>query len=407
MSKKKIARIMPRSMKPIGEKLADIHCRNLGLQDGSPEYKEEFDSYMFDYNDEAYGLSMTPSGLIGQNPATPKVKEEFFREMKAIFGENGIIQKLDRNEYEKTKFDRILRGNIVSLAHFILDTKFGLKIKGKNGQPSDFDYGKLSDDKDEAGEERKVHVILNQYLRMYYVTQITKSLENILSTSGVGDAELLTKVFGDDWKKDPYTFLNNTLTRTQFIKYFYNENKGGSIKFDKDKHKRDNEADAIARKASEEKIKKKGNPILGKEYNREYKSNKNLYYFVDCVGLYFNKEKIDNDIEKRLKDRTISSLPIYFRDEKDRKNFINDLHLNYNISNADITRASMRLPVVLGTRKIDGHCENFVIIGRLHMLKVMELGLPSVDCIVYDQNETMNLIKPSEKTLKNLRVFNT
>lgn len=377
MSKKKIARIMPRSMNPIGRKLATIHCNELGLTEGTPEFQEELDNYMFDFNDEAYGLSMTPSGLIGQNPATPKVKEEFFREMKTIFGENGIIQKLNRNEYDKTKFDRILRGNIVSLAHFILDAKFGLKIKGKNGEPSDFDYGKLSDDKDTKPEERKEYVIRNQYLRMYYVVQITKALEKILSTKGFGDENVLNEVFGSDWKKDPYTFLNNKNTRTQFIKYFYNTET------------------------------KKQNPVLGTEYKKEYISKVKNHYFVDCVGLYFDKEKIDREIENRYRNHQLKNCSIHFDDKNEQEKFYKNIMKSYSVTNDEIMEADMMLPVVFGTRKINGKIDNFVILGRLQVLKAMKLGLPSVDSIVFDQNETLNFVKLSEKTRENLKSLNS
>lgn len=385
MSKKKIARIMPKSMNPIGKKLATIHCRNLGFQDGTPEFQEEFDSYMFDFYDEAYGLSMTPSGLIGQNPATPKVKEEDFRELKKIFGENGLIANLKRNEYEKTNFDRILRGNISSIAHFILDAKFGLKIKGKNNSPSDFEYIKGSDDKDTKVEERNAQVTLNRYLRLYLIIKLTKELEGILSSEeDLNEYTILDEVFGDKWRKDSQKFLNDKANRKFFVQKIY----GQDIK----------KSNPV----------KKENPVMGKEYTNEFTSKTSSYYFVESVGLYFDKEKVDDLVEKAIKEGNVQPCPIKFKNEEEKNDFRKNLKINLQMSHQDIMKADMTLPVLFGTRKKNGVVDNFVILGRHQMLKVMELGLPSVDCIVLDQEETLKLIDTKKQAnLKNIRNLNS
>ena len=205
---KKVARILPRSMKPIGDKLAEIHCNNLGLKAGSKKYENEFQKYIFEFNDEAYGLSMTPSGLIGQNPHHVKI-----------------------------------------------------------------------DDRDQVQHE--------------HGAKLTKDV-----------------------------------------------------------------------------------------------------YAVKSVGLYFDKNKID-EIVRRSDELDQISPNISFIDK------------NIHLSDDEISKTDLTLPIVFGTHSQNGKKHNFIIIGNAQMVKAVKIGIPVVDAIVLDKFETMRLIRPTKNTLKNLKDFNT
>lgn len=386
---KKKARVLPKSFMKTGEHLADTHCRSLGLTQGTEEYDEEFNEYMFNYCDEGFGLSMTPSGLIGQNPATPKVDEKYFKELKTIFGENGVLAKLKISDYEKTKYNRILRGNIVSLAHFILDAKFGLKTKGKNGKASDFDFGNLQDADGKESEERKNTVIQNQYMRMYLVIMITRALEKVMSLDDINDAEILSEVFKDGWKTNPYEKLRGTEQRIKFVKHYYNSGK------------------------------LKQNPVITNIVSTNIKNNHNevahhnkskVAYFVKSVGLWFDKLKIDEIIEKATKNGKIQSSSLTFKNEEEKRKFKEDLLVNHNVDEHNAMKADMRVPVIFGSRmKRDKNnkvvLDNFVITGADQMLKAMMKGIP-VESYVFNVSETKKLVKLTNKTKSNLNSFN-
>jgi len=340
---KKIIRILPLHTRPIGETLAEEHCYQNNLQKGMKGYDEEFDRYLHNFFDEMFGLSLTPSGLIGQNSATPKVKEEFFQEITGIFGKTGLINKLSKADaYTKTKYDRILRGNIVSIAHFILESLYGLNIKRK-GTLSSFEYGPNPTDSD------KEIVIMNQYTRLFFIAKISKAIEEVILESADGDisiGNLLHDAFGSSWDENQnraHTFLNNTEKRKEFIAHYYNDKKSY----------------------------KKSNPVKN---SNPKKSNPTI--IEPDYGFSFDKfaimELLDSHTHEDITPVTANA----------------EFCKNINLSEKDVERADLTTPVVFGTVLKDNKKDYFVIVGHDRVLKAVSLKLPSLDAIVLDVDET-------------------
>lgn len=345
MSKTKI-KLLPLHMKPIGEKLAHEHCLQMGLSEGSEKYKEEFNEYFYNFNNEAYGLSLTPSGLIGQNPGTPKVKEEFFRELKGIFGENGLISRLNTDAYTKQKYDRVLRGNFTSIAHFIMATNYDINIK-RNEKNSAFEYGQS------PSQSEKEVVIQNQYMRLYFITMVTKALEEILYTSSREDlsmANLFEEAFGAEYDENSnrlFTYLNNNEKRKQFVEHFYNKGKG-----------------LTQQNPKKEKSLKKDNPII-----------------IDPVtSLSFDKNMVREFLMKADDSYVVGvkANPEHCKD--------------YYCSEEEVAKADLTTPVLFGTVQKGKNVDNFVILGHDKIKKALKQGLPRVDAIILTIEETKEFI---------------
>lgn len=348
MSEKKVVRILPIAMKIIGERLARVHCRVMGLTEDLDEYVAEFKKYIFNFNDEAYGMSMTPSGLVGnglscQNPATPKVQEAYFDLTTGIFGPTGYIEKLETvckemvSSEQKLRYKRQLRGNIVSMVHFILETKYDMIIKSRNGKISDFQI-----ELDSTPEDREKK-IMNQYLRYVYVTKTIKALEEVINGEKISTSDVLDSTFGEDWKKETAKFLNPKGRRVEFVNAIYKEKKS---------------------------LDTKQNP-----------STKPMSHKIVCkeLGCFFDTIKL-NKLVNSKKDETIEVVP--------KESYIKHREL----TEAEISRCDMNKPIVVGTHFKNKKNENFLIYGEGQILKARSLGIPVLDCIVLSAEETKNAI---------------
>jgi hypothetical protein len=342
---KKIARILPLPMKPIGEMFAMVHCRDLGLGKGTQEFTEEYNSYVFNFNDEAYGMSMTPSGLIGNNHqyvkhnASPKISETYFDLTKGIFGEEGFLNLLDTTPEKKVLYKRQLRGNIASIVHLLLETKYGAKIKGKNGEYSDFQHRK-----GETPEER-TQTLLNQYLRLFYTVKIIKALEKIFDKEPQAVSDLLDGVFGNAWKKQTEAFLFSKNNRVNFVNSIYSKSDSPS---------------------SQAKPIKKENPTP---------VNRNTYKADN--GLYFDKNKIDS-ISDTKRDEVCHLTP--------KREYVK----KFDIPKEEYMKANFDEPVIFGSYiKDDFKVDYFIIRGKEILLKCLENGIPVLDSIKLTPEETL------------------
>jgi len=375
---KKINRIIPRTMKPIGEKLAEIHCRTQGIYEGTDGYEEEFNRAIYRFNDEAWGLSMTPSGLIGQNPqinglkgqnpATSKIEPHYFDLMSKTFGEKGFIAKVSKDNDEALKLDRQLRGLVASIAHRILESKYGLTIKGKE---SAFSFkesmGSEKDSRDQNGKS-----VLAHYLRLYYGVQITKALEKLFLSEKVELGSIIMDVFGEDFDwQNTYASLNPKEMRETFVSELYS---GKTLKqvTSKPVSVGVNNAEFVGPR-----MQKKTNPSHAK-------GSLDVYYSHD-EALYFDKNKIDSYIEENQSNCN-QIVP--------RKGY---MKINPT-TKEEVENASMSNPVVFGTIKKNGKDDNFLILGHAQILKANKLGLPMIDCLVLDANETFKMIRRTTKT---------
>jgi len=360
----KIARILPLPMKPIGEMLAMVHCRDLGLSQGSREFDEEYSDYVFNYNDEAYGLSMTPSGLIGKNHqfkkhnSTPKISESSFELTKGIFGEEGFLNLLNISPDKKIEYKRRLRGNITSIVHLLLETKYGAKIKGKNGEYSDFQHRK-----DETPEQR-TQTLLNDYLRLFYAVKIIKSLESVFEKEPVAISDLLDEVFKDAWKNKTEKFLDSKGNRVNFINSIYSESNN------------------TGKQAEQIKGKKKSNPISS--IRNTYKADN---------GLYFDKNKIDL-LSDHKKDEVCHLTP--------KRSYVQ----KFDIDKEQYMKATFDEPVIFGSYYNDSFkLDYFIVRGKEILLKCLDSGLPVLDAIKLSPEETLKCLIPTHHTREIIDLF--
>lgn len=362
MSKKEkiIIRPIPLHMVPVGETLAIAHCEELGLAEGTPHYKEEYETYLHNFYDEAHGLSLTPSGLIGQNPSTPKVKEEYFRELDVIFGPNGLIANLKADDYEKKKYDRVLRGNLTSLAHFILAKAYDLNLK-RNAKKSAFEYTKT----DTIEEKRET--AQNQYLRLYHVIKLARALEEILKdsmTSAESVSDIMEEVFGSEnpvnngTSEEGFHFLYDPENRIKFIRHFYKKDL-----------KKSNPS-------------KKLNPLTNTNSHgaNEIRKVVNAMFYVDPEnGFKFKKHEIDKIVNQN-QDLVVGVKPrIEYLPEE----------LRYV---AVPTFADMTEVVVFGSFMKGNKKDNFVIRGIDQITRAYHLNLPTIDSIILDVETTKKLM---------------
>jgi hypothetical protein len=370
---KKINRIIPKSMKPIGEKLAEIHCRDMGLDEGSDQYETEFKKYEYGFNDEAWGLSMTPSGLIGQNPrfdsslfennpATPKVQAHYFEIMSHVFGDKGYMSSI-KNDDLRLKLERQLRGSVASLAHLLLETKYGLQIKGVN---SSFAFKKEGEGGSPSENNKTV---LAQYLRYFYSVQITKALEKIFFSKDVEIKDVISEVIGIDRDRQLYGVLNPPKVRARFVENLYTG-----------KNKLISEGEEAANESK--KAETLQNPRKGKNKTNV---NEEVYYSHDAA-LYFDKIKLDDFIEKNKND-CAQIVP--------KKGYIGKV----TVSIEDIKKADMNEPIVFGTMIKKGKPHNFLILGEAQTMKALKEGFPSIDCLVLDAMLTLKTLRPTKNTI--------
>lgn len=362
MKKEKvIIRPIPLHMVPVGETLAVAHCEDMGLIEGTPHYKEEYETYLHNFYDEAHGLSLTPSGLIGQNPSTPKVKEEFFRELDVIFGPNGLIANLKTDDYEKKKYDRVLRGNITSLAHFVLAKAYDLNLKRNSGKDSAFEYSKT------ATVEEKRETAQNQYLRLYYVIQIAKSLEEILTraiNSADSVSDIMEEAFGSEnpvnngTSEEGFHFLYDPENRIKFIRHFYKK----SLKLSNPS--------------------KKLNPLSNTNshgLNEMKKIQASMFYIDPENGYKFKKHEVDN-IVKQNPNMIVEVTPrIEYLPEELRYVAVPTF--------ADMTEVVVFGSVMKGNKK-----DNIVIRGIDQITRAYHLNLPTIDSIILDVETTKKLM---------------
>jgi hypothetical protein len=359
-------------MKPIGEKLAEIHCRNLGLDENTPEYEEEAKKYIFNFNDEAYGLSMTPSGLIGQNPqphaiigqnpATPKVEAHYFDFMTKMFGKDGYVGKHSKNGYEEIKFERQIRGSIASLVHFLLQTKYKVQIKRKGDDKSDFEYKK-------DGGAANDDTVLSQYLRLYYTVRLTKALEPLFLDEKIQIEKVITDMFGDLWKNEPYSALNPKGVREEFVKTLYSGKKKSEGKF----------KEVEPEETYEEKMEDyyhRQNPV---------KAVNDCYFSVD-QELFFDKNKIDSFLSANKNE--CSQI-------KPKKEYLTHV----TVSEKEIEKANMNEPILFGSYLKGGRLQHFLILGEAQILKAVNNGLPSIDSLILSPMDTLKMLKPTKKTM--------
>mgnify|MGYP001287928187 CR=1 FL=1 len=341
-----VVRVLPKHMKPIGEKLAEMHIKNLGLNLHSPEAQEMIEEYEFNFNDEAYGLSMTPSGLIGRNPSTPKVQEDYFNLTDKIFGRDGFIEKLDTTDQNKMKYRRVLRGNVVSLVHFILESLYDVKIKGKNGQISDFQY------KEDANLSERESTLFNQYARLYYTVEVIKKIEEIIFGDHLKLDTVLTDIFGEEWKNNSVAFLSPKKTREEFVTKLYL-----------------GEVSAPSVKQNPSRVTKKENPS----------GHTDKTYFASEVQSHFDRYMIDM-ISDKHRDNTIQLQP--------SENYIHSrLAEDHEIKNADLSE-----PIVIGTLLFNKKRTHFLIKGEAQILKAIKYGIPTIDAILLSIEETFNCL---------------
>jgi hypothetical protein len=353
-NEKVIIRPVPEHMVPVGETLAVAHCEEHGLLEGTPQYGEEHANYLHNFFHEGVGLSMTASGMIGQNPSTPKVKEEFFRELDVIFGEHGLIKSLKVDESQRTKYDRIMRGNVTSMAHFVLAIAYGLNLK-RNDKKSAFEYTKTDSD------DQKRDVVQNRYLRIFYIIKVAKALEGMLM-EGINTPEsmsdLTDEVFGENnpfnigSSAEAVTFLSDPDNLKQFIKHFYKKE---------------------LKKSNPSKVSR--NPIEMKPVE----VSNNLYYIDPEYGFKFKKSVI-NKLALERSDDLVKLKPL-----KER-------YLPEEYWSKVVSFAEMRENVVIGTCMVNNKKENIVIRGINQIIRASDLCLPDIEVIVLDVETTQKLI---------------
>lgn len=392
---KKINRIIPKSMKPIGEKLAEIHCRDLGLTENTPEYEEEAKKYIYNFNDEAYGLSMTPSGLISDgyqgsnpltmsNPATPKVQAHYFDLMDKMFGKKGYVAKHVNNADHALKFERQIRGSIASLVHFLLESKYHTIIKSKGSKISDFEF------KQDGGAANN-DTVLSHYLRLFYTVKLTQLIESLFvdfdASGKLKIEDIISEVFGtDEWEKNPYGSLNPKAVRENFVSILYS---GEAVSESVHEKSEKNES---AKGSEEGEV--YGPQLEGKKQNprKSDLNSENInerIYFAHDEGLYFDKVKLTNYIEKNKND-CAQVVP--------KKSYV----ANPRATHVEVKNADMNEPIVFGTIVKKGKAHNFLIMGEAQILKANQKGIPSIDCLVLDGIETLKMLQPTQKTLKKI-----
>jgi len=371
MKEKKVARILPLSMKMVGEKLGQIHCHSMGLPHGCEDYESEFSDYVFNFNHEGYELSMTPSGQIGRNPATPKVQENYFNLASGVFGADGFISNLSVDSDTKEKYRRLLRGNIIALVHFIMEARYGATIKRKGERNSDFEFSK--DSTTNSQEE----VLYNQYARLYFTMKLVRAIEPLITKYDDGYADYFEKVFGQDWK--------NT--------------KNGGVDLLRKKESREAYAKAVYDELGKKTIAMAQNPIVKKQDSHTFKKGEDFIYCLE-ESLYFDKRKID----KMMKELdTVEITP-------------NESYVTArNITKDQIEKANMKIPAVCGSRVgNNGKIETFLISGEGQILKALDKGLPVIDFIILDPAQTLACMMINSKTRnkyeamkKNLQRYST
>lgn len=358
-------------MKPIGERLGVIHCRNQGLMEGTQEYNDAMASYQYNFNDEAYGLSMTPSGLITQNPTVERISPHYFDMMTRLFGPEGFMTKNIKDEKEVEKKERTVRDFIAIMSNFILSTKYGLTVDGPN---SVFLFKKG------AKKEENNKTIAYRYLRLFYAVKLEKALESVLidldpkGEIGLDINKKITSILGsDDWQKDSTKSLNSPKTRNLFVENLYNEGKAK----DKVAEQKDNKTEV--NEMDFKKLKLAANPSKNEIIDSDL-------IFSHDSGLYFNKYKLDSYVEEnRDKVRLVKPKKQYMQNP-------------VKVSSQEINKADLVEPIVFGTKIVGFEKKHFLITGQAQILRAIKEGFPSLDCIVISPQETLHLVVKTLKT---------
>lgn len=360
-------------MKPIGELLADIHCRNQGFTEGSPEYEETFKKEVYRFNDEAWGLSMTPSGLIKENPlksnplsiepnpATPKVQAHYFDIMEDIFGKRGFIAENITGEERQLHYKRQFRGVIASMAHLLLKAKYKVQIKGNNASESDFEFKK-------DGGKSNDETVLHQYQRLYYSVLITKAIEKVFNSKKVKIEDVINDVFEGKLERLDYASLNPKDMREYFVSALYNGKQS----------------------PAESRLQIEQNPS---KKSKACDIDESVYFSHDS-GLYFDKRLID----KYLKENANDCVQIRAKAEYVLVPVATDL---------EIKNADMRQPILFGSEIKNGKNSNFLILGEAQIMKAVEKGFPLIDGLILDHKKTIEFLRPTKKTMAKITKMKT
>lgn len=214
---------LPQNNFPIFEALAQAECRRQKVST-TPENVE---SFVYEFAEEAYLHSFTPSEELGKNPNTPKIAESFYKEFDDIFADDGWFASKMKGQgigLIKEKSSRF-KGGMVNLVQLYMELGYGFKTKNKRaGLNTDFDYPTNLDEHISPEEYKKLlRVEENKYARLYAATIMT---DVILAVFRRLDEDMLQNIANDDlWNvediKNPeerFKILKSSKNRREFVR---------------------------------------------------------------------------------------------------------------------------------------------------------------------------------------------
>lgn len=363
-----VTKTLPIDMFPIFDLFAHKHCQLKGLRKGTPSYKENYDKFLFTLQHESYTNSLSTGevakdleiGFMARNPSTPKIEAEYFDLLPSLFGEKGFFAENASDEFTVEVYERRLRSIVASLANLILETKYAMSIKRPSSDNVNDNNASSFEHKPDGKD--KIVTVRNQYMRLFYATQILNSISSLFTGKEHKIENLLNDAFGNELsvmtEKGQYEVLSKKEARRDFVKYFLYKGKKPDIL---------------------------QNPMKRNPMTRNPSLSLSSKVFCPQVGIYLNDRL--NEVCKGKNEKHLTPNPQY----------IKGIEINeYDEKHADMTK-----PCVFGSF-INDECKRdfFLINGADRIKKALNEGYPVIDAFILDLEETYSLICPTQKTVE-------
>lgn len=358
-----VTKTLPIDMFPIFDLFAHKHCQLKGLRKGTPNYKENYDKFLFTLQHESYTNSLSTGevakdleiGFMARNPSTPKIESEYFDLAPSLFGEKGFFAENASDEFTVEVYERRLRSIVASLANLILETKYAMNVKRPSSE--NVSDSNVSSFEHKPDGKDKIITVKNQYMRLFYATQILKSIESLFTGKEQNIDQLISDSFGNEisvmTEKGQYEVLSKKEARRDFVKYFL--------------------------------YKGKKPDVLQNPMRRNPVVSLSSKIFCPQVGIYLN-DRI-SEACKGKSEKHLTPNPQY----------VKGIEVNeYDEKHADMTK-----PCVFGSF-INSDCKRdfFLINGADRIKKALNEGYPVIDVFILDLEETYSLICPTQKTVE-------
>jgi hypothetical protein len=218
--------ILPRHMENQAKHFGKIAADLSGFNEKSQEYKDAYLSGVYEFCYEGYNHSMTPSGELGANPATPRIAKNSYDVLLTFLDVvNDLRPKQKRfTNAVMASYKRRVRAALTSLTHVFLEMKLDMSPDRKVNRKSPMEYKKRND---QLSEKENIEVWLetetNRYERLMVASILSGFLQQLFMSDQIVTNEKMLKKYMPNWNaildvKKQWFLMKKKVSRVDFMR---------------------------------------------------------------------------------------------------------------------------------------------------------------------------------------------